>query len=68
MCMDMTAVLSQIDSEISKLQHARQVLAGHNSGNGRTPVRKKSKMSAAGRARIAAAQRKRWAKQKRAAK
>jgi hypothetical protein len=60
-------LLSSVDSEISRLQQARALL----SGDGRTAptrVRKHHTMSAEGRARVAAAQRKRWAKQKRAAK
>jgi hypothetical protein len=68
--MNMTDVLSQIDAEISKLQHARSILAGGDkAGNGRaiTSGRKKRKISAAGRARIAAAQRARWAKHRKAA-
>lgn len=70
--MNITDVLSQIDAEISKLQHARKVLAGTGShvGNGRAtkPANKKRTISAAGRKRIAAAQRARWAKLKKAKK
>jgi hypothetical protein len=64
--MTISVVLSQIDIEIAKLQQARKLLSGKVVGNGRTtkPARKKRTMSAAGRARIAAAQRARWAKVK----
>jgi len=69
--MDTTELLSAIDSEIAALKQARALLAGQDGY--RTPhiasgLKKRHTMSAEGRARIAAAQRKRWAKQKRAAK
>ena len=67
-------ILSAIDAEIARLQSARSLLAGTASGErrGRPRTRtyesaaapKKRTMSAAGRKRIAEAQRKRWAKQK----
>jgi hypothetical protein len=70
--MSISDVLSQIDSEISKLQQARLLLAGLEAKNGRAvkPARKKAKrtMSPEAREKIAAAQRKRWAKFKRAKK
>jgi hypothetical protein len=68
--MNVTELLSQIDSEISRLHEARNLLAGHNAGNGRAfkPTRKKRTLSVEARARIAEAQRRRWAKQKKAAK
>ena len=67
--MNTSELLSAVDSEIARLQQVRALLAGE----GRPAMRivntaRKHKMSAVGRARIAAAQRKRWAKQKRAAK
>jgi hypothetical protein len=67
--MNIPEVLSQIDAEISVLQQARTLLSGASNGAkpGR-PAKRKFTMSAEGRARIAAAQRARWAKQKRAAK
>jgi hypothetical protein len=64
--MNIADLLSQIDDEISSLQQARTLLAGHNRAS--HAARKKRTLSADARARIAAAQRKRWAKQKRAAK
>jgi hypothetical protein len=67
--MDTTELLSVIDSEIARLQEARALLAGQNGQirPGRKPAKKRT-MSTEGRARIAAAQRARWAKQKRAKK
>jgi hypothetical protein len=65
-------LISQIDTEIRRLQEARNLLA-----NGSTstilhhviPVlEKRSKLSPEGRARIAAAQKKRWAAMRRAKK
>jgi len=70
---DITAIISSIDSEIAALRQARNLLAGHDGHlvrrgpkPGSSP--KKPTISAEGRARIAAAQRARWAKQKRSAK
>jgi hypothetical protein len=69
-------ILSAIDAEIARLQSARSLLAGNAStkrgGRPRTSMLptapKKRTMSAAGRKKIAEAQRRRWAKQKRVAK
>jgi len=68
--MNLTDLLSSIESEIATLQQARALLTGTGSRTAKAgrPAKKKHTMSAEGRARIAAAQRKRWAKQKRAAK
>lgn len=70
--MNVPELLSAIDSEIGRLQQVRAILArGGMSGGGKRPGRpagKKRTMSAEGRARIAEAQRKRWAKQKKAAR
>jgi hypothetical protein len=55
-------IISAIDEQIKQLQHARKVLVSLGSritGNG---VKHRRTMSAAGRKRIAAAQRARWAK------
>jgi hypothetical protein len=65
-------ILSALDAEIARLQSARSLLVATASGKrrGRPPASesagspKKRTMSAAGRKRIAEAQRKRWAKQK----
>jgi hypothetical protein len=51
--MDTKQVLAELDAEIARLEQVRRLLAG-----GRKPKRT---MSAEGRARVAAAQRKRWA-------
>jgi hypothetical protein len=63
-------VLSQIDSEIERLQNMRSVLAGLAEGTVRVAKkqRRRSPLSPAARERIAAAQRLRWAKKKRARK
>ena len=65
--MNTNEIVDAIDKEIARLQQVRSLLAGSQS-----PVRaaktirraKKRVMSPEGRARIAAAQRARWAKQK----
>jgi len=77
--MSLDNLLSTIDAEIARLQQARALLAGTSNGTG---TRRKSTttaaaspnkrarrtMSAEARKRIAEAQRKRWAAQKKAAK
>jgi hypothetical protein len=57
--MDLAAIIEEIDAEISRLERARALLTDH------TAPLKRSTMSAEGRERIAAAQRKRWAEAKR---
>jgi hypothetical protein len=75
-------ILAGIDQEIARLQHARNLLAGDQPRRGRPrgstskkaakavkvgkPGRKKRKLSAEGRKRIADAMRKRWAERKKA--
>jgi hypothetical protein len=63
-------ILSQIDSEIARLQQARKLLANIGTTNAGHTTRKaavkakparKRRISAEGRKRIAEAQRKRWA-------
>jgi hypothetical protein len=68
--MDTTELLSAIDSEIATLKQARALLSGQDGHVRPTakPAKKKHTMSAEARERIAAAQRLRWAKQKKAAK
>ena len=70
-------ILTLIDAEIARLQHARALIAGAvKRGPGRpkstaAPVAKpkrKRKMSPEGRARIVAAVKARWAAKKKAAK
>jgi hypothetical protein len=74
--MALTEIVAGIDAEIAKLREAKALLSGNGSrattlgvrsaGNGlfAARIRKKHIVSAEGRARIAAAQRARWAKQK----
>jgi hypothetical protein len=81
--MQTSELLAAIDEEIVRLEQARALLAGSGTGPARsgrpvgafsgfgasgTAPRKRRTISAAGRARIAAAQRARWAKVKTAAK
>ena len=64
--MDLKAIVQDIDAEISRLEKARALLTGHTAPLKRgMSTRKRSTMSAEGRARGGAAQRKRWAKAKR---
>ena len=60
--MNTDEITNAINAEISRLEKVRALLTGHTA-----PLKrgKRSTMSAEGRARIAAAQRKRWAKAKR---
>ena len=78
--MNTTDILTLIDAEIATLQQARAMVSGEvaKKGPGRpkstavstvTPRKKKKRnLSPEGRARIAAAVKARWAKQKKAAK
>lgn len=66
--MDTAQLISEVDSEISRLQQVRALLAGERSVNRAKPRGRRRTLSAEARAKIAAAQRKRWAKQKAAAK
>jgi hypothetical protein len=76
--MAIDSILTQIDSEIARLQQARTLLsnlgtvatsAGRNTAKAATAKpAKKRKISAEGRKRIAEAQRKRWAAQRAKAK
>ena len=56
--------IAALDAEISRLHAARKLLAGGTP----TPKRKPRVLSPEARAKIAAAQRKRWAQQKKAGK
>ena len=72
-----TEILAALDAEIARLQEARNALAGLSGAKrrGRPSAsalasqtnRKKRTLSAEAREKIAAAQRKRWAKQKKSA-
>jgi hypothetical protein len=74
--METKQMLAAIDEEISRLTHARTLLAGHNAGEktraGKSAVSKavgvKRVLSPEARKRIADAQRKRWAAQEKTAK
>jgi len=64
--MNKAAIIHSLDAEIERLTQARQLLAGNDGrppkvSNGR---RRRRHMSAEARARIAAAQRARWARVK----
>lgn len=63
--MDIKQIIIELDNEIAFLTHVRALLAGTNSG---LPAPKRWNLSAEARKRIADAQRKRWAKAKKAAK
>lgn len=68
--MNTADLLSSIDSEISLFQQVRALLAGEVPSVRRVakPAKKHHTLSAEARERIAAAQRKRWAAQKKTAK
>jgi hypothetical protein len=81
--MQINKILAELDSEIIRLQEAKSILTGtaykHQAGSSKTPTKvktlgaagpamKKHKISPEGLARIAAAQKKRWAKAKKASK
>ena len=64
--MTVESILASIDSEIARLQQVRALLSSDSSKSAAGPIRKPRKLSAAARKKIAEAQRKRWAKQKKA--
>ena len=70
--MAIESILNEIDAEIARLQEVKKLLssAGVESGKKSTAGKKRSKrkLSPDARERIAAAQRKRWAAQKKSAK
>jgi hypothetical protein len=74
--MEVSQIVASLDEEIAMLRQARSLLSGEallaerSAGNGPFADRagKKRVMSAEARAKIAAAQRARWAKQKKVAK
>jgi hypothetical protein len=68
--MTTTDILRQIDVEIATLKQARSIITGTPTASAKKTApkpKKKSKMSPEGRARIAGAQKKRWAALKKAA-
>jgi NAD(P)H-dependent flavin oxidoreductase YrpB (nitropropane dioxygenase family) len=77
--MNTSNLLSLIDAEIATLKQARTLIAGSGvevtkptrgrpKGSKNAPAKKKRNLSPEGRARIAAAVKRRWALQKKAAK
>jgi len=77
--MNTSEILTAIDNEIARLTQARDLIASQTTGKRRgrppasakaVPVRKSNRkpLSAEARAKIAAAQKARWAKAKKAAK
>jgi len=77
--MELKQIVAALDDEISRLKQVRSLLAGTRGnvtqaatslafGANQGKTRKRRKLSAAARARISAAQKKRWAAQKKAAK
>lgn len=76
--MSLESILAEIDTEIARLEQAKGLLTGtaNKRGPGRPrsiaseaapKKRKRSRMSAEGRAKIAAAQKARWAKARKVA-
>lgn len=71
--MQIEQILAEIDDELGRLRLVKALLGGNMPGthNGASPngrVKRKRRLSAEAREKIAAAQRKRWARQKRAGK
>jgi hypothetical protein len=63
--MDLDAIVQSLDAAIRHLEKIRALLTGHTAPlrRGSLPVKRRT-MSAEGRASVAAAQSKRWAKKK----
>ncbi len=66
--MTTTTIIAAIDAEIARLEQAKKLLNDTPSGAPKPVTKVKRNLSPEARARIAAAQKKRWAKQKRAQK
>jgi hypothetical protein len=71
--MDISRLVVELNKEIARLQEARDLLSGGvtgTRGNNKAPAKKAVRrvLSPEARARIAAAQKKRWAATKKAAK
>jgi hypothetical protein len=69
--MEMKGILAEIDAEIQKLEQVRAILAGkdgHHETKAAVVGRKKRRLSPEARARIAAAQKARWARIKKSSK
>ena len=78
--MEVSRIIAEIDAQISKLQQARELLAGTTVSTGKGPGRPKGsknakavgapakrKLSPEGRKRIADAMKRRWAERRKAA-
>jgi hypothetical protein len=77
--MEVSRIIAEIDAQISKLQQARELLAGTTTSNGKGPGRpkgskgaklaqpQKRKLSPEGRKRIAEAMKRRWAERRKQA-
>lgn len=65
--MSTAKIIAAIDGEIARLQEAKMLLSGLGAERAK-PAKQKRNLSAEARARIAAAQRKRWAAQKKTKK
>jgi len=63
-----TKLIAALDGEISRLQQVRQLLAGGQSKAAKQTGKAKHTLSRAARAKISAAQKKRWAAIRKAAK
>jgi hypothetical protein len=73
--MSIAEIVKELDADIARLQQAKQLLSGlarsasfSGARPGRPASKKKRALSAEARQRIAEAQRKRWAAQKKVAK
>lgn len=61
-------IIAELDSEIARLTQARTLLSGEGTKAKAVPAKTRRKLSAKARKAIADAQRKRWAKVRKAAK
>lgn len=71
--MNTSQLIAELDNEIARLRQVRALLAGNGGmrrgrAYGANRPRKKRKLSAEARAKIAAAQKRRWARQKASSK
>jgi hypothetical protein len=65
--MDTSRIVLEIDKEIERLKAAKKLLTGGSTRTTTTGRKPRKPMSKAARARISAAQKKRWATQRKAA-
>jgi hypothetical protein len=66
--MQINEIIAALDSEIVRLQQVKALLSGSITTGHASSAPKKHHLSAEARAKIAAAQKKRWAKAKKASK